>query len=52
MKTKLRRPVSLSITELESELVDLLKTKNINPVMIFRRGLNEYKADIIVKDLS
>lgn len=39
-QTKLRRPVSLVITEQESELLDKLRTKGIKHVEVFRRGLD------------
>lgn len=50
MKTKLRRPVSLSITEQESEILDILREKNINPIMIFRRGLSIYESELLNND--
>lgn len=45
--TKLRRAVSLVITEQESELLDKLNARGIKHIMIFRRGLKVYAEDSI-----
>lgn len=47
MKNKLRQPISLSITEQESELLYQLNAKGIKNISVFRRGLQAYEADLI-----
>lgn len=46
MKTKLRQPISLSITESEASVLELLNAKGIKNVMVFRRGLDEYEKEL------
>ena len=46
-KSKLRQPVSLSLTESEAELLSILTAKGIKTISVFRRGLAIYEKELI-----
>lgn len=50
-KPKLSQPISLRITEAESELLSKLMEKGVKQIDCFRRGLRAYEADC-VEDLT
>ena len=45
-KSKLRQPVSLSLTEQEAEVLEILQAKGIKIISVFRRGLEAYEKDL------
>lgn len=49
MKTKLRRALSLSITDDESTLLDNLNAKGISNVAVFRKGLYAYTEEFVTE---
>ena len=45
-KSKLRQPVSLSLTEQEAEVLEILQAKGIKIISVFRCGLSVYEKQL------
>lgn len=47
MKTKLRQPISISITQEESLLLNKLRENGITNIAVFRRGLKVFCEETV-----